>query len=293
MKFKFFTAQEPPFDETVTRTCKNCERTFQGRYCNHCGEKVVEQYERSIRFFIDSIFNAFTFIEGKFWRTLKTVLTKPGQYSQHFAEGVRQRYMKPIAFFFVGNVIFFLLPFFGNTFSTLLVHQRTQAGYGPIVQRVLNKELEKRGVTYDAFEKEYNAKSFSTTKTILILIIPLFSVFVFMVNHSKNGYYSDHLLLSAEFMSFLIFTNMIILPLMIIPVYVLLKKWGIELSLGDRVMAPIIGTTLIYFLISAEKRLFNLTWWKAIGKGALLFALFFITLQAYRFILFFVTIWSM
>jgi hypothetical protein len=294
MRFKFLTAHEPPFDDTIERSCKNCEHTFYGRFCNRCGEKVVEKYERSIRFFLDSVFNAFTFIEGKFWRTLKTVLTQPGAYTKHFMEGVRQRYMKPIAFFFVGNVIFFLFPFFGNTFSTLLVHQKTQTGYGAIVQRAVEQQLEKKSMTYEEFEKAYNAQSFNTTKTILVLIIPIFAFFVFLVNFSRTGYFSDHLLLSAEFMSFLIFVDMIVLPLIILPVFLLLKNgFGFEISLGDRVMMPIITTTLMYFLIAAEKRLYDLNWWRAIGKGTLLFGFFFVSLQTYRFTLFFVTIWTM
>lgn len=294
MKFKFLTASEPPFDDTIERTCKNCEHVFYGRYCNRCGEKVVEKYERSIRFFIDSVFNAFTFIEGKFWRTLKIVLTQPGAYTKHFTEGVRQRYMKPIAFFFVGNVIFFLLPFFGNTFSTLLVHQKTQTGYGRIVQKTVERQLEKKSVSYNEFEKAYNAQSFNTTKTILVLTIPILACFVFLVNYSRSSYFSDHLLLSAEFMSFLIFVDMIILPLIIIPIFLLLKNWfGLAIPLGDNLMSTIIATTLLYFLIGAEKRLYDLGWWRAIGKGALLMGFFFITLQTYRFMLFFVTIWTM
>jgi hypothetical protein len=294
MKFKFFTATEPPFDATLERVCKNCDHVFHGRYCNQCGEKVVEKYERSIRFFIDSVFNAFTFIEGKFWRTLKMVLTQPGAYSKHFTEGVRQRYMKPIAFFFVGNVIFFLFPFFGNTFSTLLVHQKTQTGYGVIVQQVVDRQLAKTSQSYDEFEKAYNAQSFNTTKTILVLVIPIFAFFVCVVNYSKTGFFSDHLLFAAEFMSFLIFVDMIILPLIILPIFLLLKNgFNIVIPLGDNVMIPIITTTLLYFLIGAEKRLYNLRWWKAIGKGALLFGFFFITLQTYRFMLFFVTIWTL
>lgn len=294
MKFKFLTAQEPPFDETVERTCKNCEHIFHGRYCNKCGEKVVEKYERSIRFFIDSTFNAFTFIEGKFWRTLKMVLLQPGAYTKHFAEGVRQRYMKPIAFFFVGNVIFFLFPFFGNTFSTLLEHQQTQKGYGQIVQRVVKQQLTNKSISYAEFEKAYNDQSFNTTKTILVLIIPIFAFFVFLVNYSRTGYFSDHLLLSAEFMSFLIFVDMIILPLAIIPCSLLLKSaFGYEIPLGDNLIAPIVSVTLLYFLIRAERKLHDLNWLKAIGKGALLFGFFFISLQSYRFLLFFVTIWTM
>jgi Protein of unknown function (DUF3667) len=294
MKFKFLTANEPPFDDTLERTCKNCDHVFHGRYCNRCGEKVVEKYERSIRFFIDSVFNAFTFLEGKFWRTLKIVLTQPGAYTKHFADGVRQRYMKPIAFFFVGNVIFFLFPFFGNTFSTLLVHQKTQFGYGGIVRSTVDRQLTKKSVSYEEFEKAYNAQSFNTTKTILVLIIPIFAFFIFLVNFSKSGYLSDHLLLSAEFMSFLIFVDMLILPLIIFPIYLLFKNvFGLEIPLGDSVMSTIIVFTLLYFLIRAERKLYDLRWWKAIGKGALLIGFFYITLQTYRFMLFFVTIWTM
>src|SRR5262245_5138752 len=133
MRIKFFARTEPDFDEQLVRSCKNCGHEFQGRYCNRCGEKVVERYERTILHFLDNVFNAFTFIDGKFWKSFTSMLLKPGAMSRDIVEGKRQPYMKPVAFFFVGNVIYFLFPIF-QTFNTNLSAQMNYMPYSSYVR---------------------------------------------------------------------------------------------------------------------------------------------------------------
>lgn len=94
MKFDFFKKKQDMFDFEVTRICKVCSNTFHGRYCNVCGEKVSEPYERSFLNFLDSLLNAFTFLDGKFIKSLTLLITRPGQLSRNIADGLRVPYMR-------------------------------------------------------------------------------------------------------------------------------------------------------------------------------------------------------
>jgi hypothetical protein len=108
MAFHPFRRRIDTFDLEVTRTCKVCNNTFHGRYCNICGEKVSEPYERSFLNFLDGIVNAFTFLDGKFLKSLKLLILRPGQLSRNIADGKRVPYMKTISLFFVANFFYFL-----------------------------------------------------------------------------------------------------------------------------------------------------------------------------------------
>ena len=288
----FFKKPSVDFDEQLMRTCKNCSTEFKGRYCNHCGEKVIEPYERSIRFFIDSVFNAFTFVEGKFWNTLKTVFRYPGQYSKDFSEGIRQRYMKPIAFFFVGNVIYFLFPLFINTFATPLHNHPNMEFYGGFASEWIESRLQQEQLTFEQLATKFDPQSVNLAKTLLVLIIPLFALLASLINFSRKMYFSDHLLFSAEFNAYMIFCNLVFLPFILLIITFIFEQFNFNLKIDDQVLLPIISTTSLYFLISAEKRCYGLKWWRAILKGTFLFGCFFITLQAFRFILFVFTMWS-
>ena len=110
MEFKFFKRKPETFDWEVTRICKVCSNTFKGCSCNICGEKVIEQNERSFLNFLDSLLNAFTFLDGKFIKSLKLLVIRPGQLSRNIADGLRVPYMKMVSLFFVANFFYFLFP---------------------------------------------------------------------------------------------------------------------------------------------------------------------------------------
>lgn len=289
----FFKKQPVDFDDQLVRTCKNCSAEFKGRYCNHCGEKVVEPYERSIRFFLDSVFNAFTFVEGKFWNTLKTIFRHPGQYSLDFGDGIRQRYMKPIAFFFVGNVIYFLFPIFVKTFATPLHNHPGMEFYGGFASEWIESRLLQEHVTFEEFAIRFDPQAVNLAKTMLVLIIPIFALLASLINFSRARYFSDHLLFSAEFNAYMIFCNLVFLPFILLGLNFIFELFSFTpLQINDTVLVPIISTTSMYFLVRAERRCYGLKWWRAILKGTILFGCFFITLQAFRFILFVLTMWS-
>lgn len=293
MKRIFIGKSTTEFDEEVQRVCKNCTNEFSGRYCNRCGEKVLEPHERSIKFFLSSALNAFTFIEGKFLNTLKIVFLSPGKYSTQFADGIRQRYMRPIAFFFVANVIYFLFPLFINTFATSLRNQRDMQFYGFYVNEIVEKRLAHEKISEPDFEAKYNNQSVNLAKSLLILVIPIFALFVFVANLSSRKYFSDHILFSAEFNAFMLFCNMIILPIILLAVtYVIQLLGGSFPDVNDDFLLPIISATSLYFLIRGEMKFYEQKWWRSILRGAFLYFLFFITLMLYRFILFFMTYWT-
>lgn len=293
MRKIFFGKPAPEFDEQLARVCKTCSNEFSGRFCNRCGEKVLEPHERSIKFFLNSVFNAFTFIEGKFWSTFKLVFLKPGKYSGQFAEGIRQPFMRPVAFFFVANVIYFLFPLFINTFATPLHNQRTMQVYGSYVNGIVLERLEKDKISIEDFEVRYNAEAVNWAKSLLVLVIPIFAGFISIVNFSRNKFFSDHLLFSAEFNAYMLFCNMIILPFILLAITFMVEMFGGKFpNVTDEFLLPIISTTTLYFLIRGEMEFYEQKWWRAILKGTFLYLLFFIVLLLYRFILFFMTLWT-
>lgn len=88
------------FDYKIQRTCKNCENQFAGRFCNICGEKVIEPKDRSLLKLFENIFNAFTFVDSKFWKSFNSLLFKPGRLSEHISSGIQVPYMSLLGLFF-------------------------------------------------------------------------------------------------------------------------------------------------------------------------------------------------
>ena len=99
--------------------CPSCAEPGRGRYCSACGERFLVDHDFSLRhFFLETLPHELLDIDGKFLRTLRLLLLRPGMLASEYVVGRRQSYVGPLRFY----VIAFLLH---ATFIALL------AGHGP------------------------------------------------------------------------------------------------------------------------------------------------------------------
>ena len=105
----------------------------------------------------------------------------PGQLSQDWSEGKRVRYMRPIALFLLGNLIYFLFPIFQIFVTSLNVQlQMPYAEFLELSVRVEQKILE-LNLTQEAFEREFGATSDANSRLMLIVLIPMYALLFALV----------------------------------------------------------------------------------------------------------------
>lgn len=287
------TKASPLTETTSMHVCKNCSNQFEGKYCNQCGEKVIHHHDRSILHFLEGVFHIITHADAKLFRNLRLMLLKPGFVSKNFIEGIRQPYLKPIPMFFVGNLIYFLFPVF-ETFTTSLASQRQFQPYSEMVQTIVDKKVEAKGITLEALEEKYNAKTSSLSKLMLILFVPALAVVFSILNFKKSRYFADHLLISLEFMTYMIFYNTVILGFLIYGVSIITNWIGWDLTyIFNNELALVLPLTILsclYFLVRAERIFYDQRWVWAVVKSVVILASIFYILTGYRFVLFHVTI---
>lgn len=96
--------------ERKEKDCLNCGAQVQGRYCQRCGqENIVSQqsFWSLVKHFVYDIFH----FDGKFFDTLKTLFSRPGQVPAHYIQGKRNRYLDPIRMYLFTSALFFLILF--------------------------------------------------------------------------------------------------------------------------------------------------------------------------------------
>lgn len=286
------TKTTPDTETASIHVCKNCSNRFEGNYCNQCGEKVIDHHDRSIIHFLEGIFHIITHADAKLFRNLRLMLLKPGFLSKNFIEGIRQPYMKPIPMFFVGNLIYFLFPVF-DTFTTSLTSQRQFQPYSEMVQTMVERKIEAKGITFEAFEEKYNTKTSSLSKMMLILFVPALAVVFSILNFRKSSYFADHLLISLEFMTYMIFYNTVILGFLVYGASIVTEwiGWDTRYIFNNEValILPLTILSTLYFLVRAERTFYNQKWIWAVVKSVLIVGSMFYVLVGYRFILFHVT----
>lgn len=77
--------------------CLNCGHFLTGPYCDRCGQ--TSHVHRSVGAFGHDILHSVLHFEGKAWRTLPMLFTRPGELTRRYINGERARFFSPLALF--------------------------------------------------------------------------------------------------------------------------------------------------------------------------------------------------
>ena len=96
--------------ERKEKSCLNCNAVVNGKYCSFCGQENIEPQE-SLWHLIVHFFNDITHFDGKFFSSVKYVVTKPGFLTSEYVRGRRMSYLNPVRFYVFTSFLFFLIFF--------------------------------------------------------------------------------------------------------------------------------------------------------------------------------------
>ena len=277
------------FDFTVSRSCKTCGNTFFGRYCNRCGEEVLEKADNSVAAFFRQLIDGFNFADNKMLRTLKLMFTRPGQLSLNFKNGIRVPFLKPVSVFFIANLLYFLFPVF-NTYNSQLRTQMHFLPHSDFAAEMVRNKVASEDMTMSDFTLRYQQQSSNISKLLLIVFAILVAVPLMLLNYHQHYYYRDHLLVSFEYNSLSILVCQLAIPWFLILLEKVFSLTAlVNFFFNDVVISVVIGglSLLVFFII--EQRVYNQAKRAAWLKASLMVLSLFVCLQIYRGILFLVT----
>lgn len=264
--------------------CKSCGNLFSGYYCNQCGEKVVLPEERSLSKILSSIMIAVTNVDSKAIRSLGMVIRRPGFLSAEISEGRTIKVVRPMALFFVLNLIYFFFPLiqlFNATWKTQL-----GTAYGEWVLRLSLHKMLELDLPRSAFELMYNDKTVSYAKMLVIVFAVLASLPLNALYHSTKKFFGDHLNLMVELACFNLFFNALVITL-------LARLFPIGNYLDDNILTIVFVVTNLYFLIRSGSVFYGATGPKLVLKSILMIGFLKVALEGYRLVLFLITLWSL
>ena len=307
-----------------TNTCKNCGNEFVGKYCNLCGEKIYTNKDKSILHFFGDAFHFITHFEGTFFNTLRAIFKSPGKLSLDYCNGLHKRYFKPLSFFMLLVILYLLFPRFTglnmpfkyylnegqyardmtekktgismDSISARLyqaVNARTFSSQGARRQFVIRyaDSVIKSYPKLAALETRYTKKSETTSKVLLLILIPLTAICLYAVAFYKRRFFYDHLVFATELNSFYLLYAFFILPIFLeLVVLVIPKSWYPRIT--EDLIGYFIRGGLLVFASFAIRNFYKERWIVAILKAILLvFVHGIIVYQIYRFVLFAVTMY--
>ncbi|WP_121667727.1 DUF3667 domain-containing protein [Mesonia aquimarina] len=90
--------------------CLNCNTPLEreDRYCHYCGQ-LNSTKQLSFTDFFKEFFGSLFSYDSRIYRTLNTLIFKPGKISLEYINGKRTKYANPFRFYLSVSIIFFLL----------------------------------------------------------------------------------------------------------------------------------------------------------------------------------------
>ena len=108
--------------------CLNCGTNFSGHYCPNCGQ-AVKEYDRPFGFIFYNFLGDFFAFDTRFFKTLFTLVTRPGFLTKEYFAGRRVRYTPPFRIFvFVSFILFLLLQTYTNRGLTTVLDKDFKDG---------------------------------------------------------------------------------------------------------------------------------------------------------------------
>jgi len=124
--------------ERKEKDCLNCGAVVHGRFCQVCGQENIEPKE-SFWHLVTHFMYDITHFDGKFFRTLKYLLFKPGFLSHEYLRGRRASYLHPIRMYVFTSAFFFLIFFSFSKGDEVVKITET-----PLTAKSVTKKLENR-----------------------------------------------------------------------------------------------------------------------------------------------------
>jgi hypothetical protein len=94
--------------QKLSPTCLNCGTVLQDVFCHHCGQKNIPQ-RQTLGELLTNFISSFWSYEGKFFRTIRYLITKPGFLSTEYNAGRRESYYHPARMYVFISFVFFLV----------------------------------------------------------------------------------------------------------------------------------------------------------------------------------------
>jgi len=253
-------------------TCNNCKNKFTGKYCNLCGEKVIESADLSLSHIFSQAFESITNFDSKIFQTIKLLFFFPGKLTAKYVAGIRVPYMKPFQIFLIANVIFFIFLSEIDLFRTPSRWYFKESFDGIKVLEQVREISANRNLEQSEIAVLYDQKSSNLAKGLIFILIPFIALVGKLMHLRQPIEFGKHIIFATHYFSFVLLASVIIsegISLLDIG----FNKWFF--------IIPITSLMFLYYIVGL-KVFYKNAWIAAILKGIIGVLLINVFIQFYR-----------
>ena len=277
------------------KKCVTCGAPVAGKFCPQCGEKRIEPHDLTLRHFSAHAIEAFTHADGKIFRTLRSLVFRPGELTADYLAGRRRPYIGPLQLFLICNVLYFLLlPFIHwDSLSSTLSTNMELSFFRELATAMVREKLAASGMALETYRIVFDHAAVLHGKSLVILLVPLYMLPLALLYDRRDRPLLTHLVFALHFCAFFLLALMTSLELMNLAIaLVTAAHHHLNYQARDLGSALPLLVLSVYYLQRGARRAYAATGWTTVIRTAVLVGLLVPILTAYRFVLFLITFWA-
>jgi uncharacterized protein DUF3667 len=211
--------------------CASCSQPLHGRYCSRCGEEAHDPTTLTVGHFVThTLAHETLHLDGKIWRTLRLLVTRPGLLSAEYCAGRRRLYINPVRIFITAIIVYAVLTQGGLQMSLFIgpvvlsvapaaapkgasISQTVERidRYG-MLERQLVAKRQSVDLTSDATRERFHAKLDKFSEPLSFANVILVAIALHALFHRRRQLFVEHAVFSMHFMSFVLFSTLLFRP---------------------------------------------------------------------------------
>jgi Protein of unknown function (DUF3667) len=225
----FSAVNDPP--RPLPGTCANCGQPLTGPYCVGCGEKALRPEAMTVAYFIrHTVADELLHLDGKVWRTLRSLLFRPGSLPAEYSAGRRRAYVNPLRLLIIG-IIVYALATQGGLFVTLTIAQlhlsvaparvahetsvaeavRRVDRFG-VLQRAFGAKIQSADGGSEMVREHFHRRLNEFVEPLSFANVLLLAVALYALFRRRRTLFLQHLVFSMHFVTFVLLSSLVLLP---------------------------------------------------------------------------------
>ncbi|MBC2606696.1 DUF3667 domain-containing protein [Pelagicoccus albus] len=246
--------------ETHDQRCKNCDNPLRGEYCSNCGQRDIdfrEDWRGLTSDFFSSMFN----LDGRVPQGVFTLFFRPGLNAQLFLQGKRASQIPPLRFYLFSSLIYFIWFSSGDGITFFEEAANGAEAFGTH-DNDLEKIISLKFEDPSAVQAEFN----TWLPRVFLLSVPALALVTRLLFRKRGYVLLEHVVIAMQLLTFAMLWTLLSAAL----------TWAISLASTEtaNVIEHVLPIWILIYPILAFRRIFELSWTKAILVNLLLFPLF-------------------
>jgi hypothetical protein len=164
-------------------TCPNCRAPRTGRFCAACGQKAAP-LAPTLGYFAREVAHEILNVDGKIFRSLRFLVTRPGFLTRELFAGRRASYVSPIRLYLTASVLAFAAMTFFGGFGD--VDFQYTPGPGETVDPAVVERMSE-------MERTVTTALAVWVPRAMFVLVPLFAALVMLFRRGGGHTYPQHL----------------------------------------------------------------------------------------------------